>query len=144
MATSPNAEGASAPAGFLRVPSLPLLLTIAALAIGLAALLPLVQSSSATSTNGYIRLLQQERADWQARLREVELEVAGLSSLNRIEQEARTRLGMVQPEETTYITVPGPAPQTWRLPHRFLPEPIEQPQAGVSLWDKSFGWIPLP
>ncbi|MEE8369434.1 MAG: septum formation initiator family protein [Dehalococcoidia bacterium] len=144
MATAPTAEGASAPAELLHTPSLPLLLTIAALAIGLAALLPLIQSSSATSTNGNIRLLEQDLADWQARLREMELEVAGLSSLNRIEQEARTRLGMVQPEETTYITVPGPAPLTWQLPDRFLPETIEQPQPGASLWDKAFGWIPLP
>ena len=144
MATAPNTEGASAPAGILRAPSLPLLLTIAALAIGLAALLPLVQSSSATSTNGNIQRLEKEKTDWQARLREIELEVAGLSSLNRIEQEARTRLGMVQPEETTYITVPGPAPLTWRLPGRFLPVAIEQPEPGSSLWDKAFGWIPLP
>ncbi len=144
MATSLNAEGASAPAGFFHAPSLPLLLTIAALAIGLAALLPLIQSSNATSTNGNIQLLEQKRADWQARLREMELEVAGLSSLNHIEQEARTRLAMIQPAETTYITVPGPAPQAWRLPHRFLPEGIEQPQSSASLWDKTFGWIPLP
>ncbi len=144
MATAPHTEGASAPAELLRSPSLPILLTVAALAIGLAALLPLIQSSSATSTNGNIQRLDQAKTDWQARLREIELEVASLSSLNRIEQEARERLGMVPPEETRYITVPGPAPEAWRLPSRFLPAPIEQQESGSSLWDKAFGWVPLP
>lgn len=144
MATAPNSKEAAAPSELLRSPSLPLLLTAAALAIGLAALLPLIQSSSATTTNGNIQRLEQEKTDWQARLREIELEVAGLSSLNRIEQEAIERLGMVPPEEIRYITVPGPAPEAWRPPSRFLPAPTEQQESGSSLWDKAFGWVPLP
>ncbi len=144
MATAPNSKEAAAPSELLHSPSLPLLLTAAALAIGLAALLPLIQSSSATTTNGNIQRLEQEKTDWQARLREIELEVAGLSSLNRIEQEAIERLGMVPPEEIRYITVSGPAPEAWRPPSRFLPAPTEPLEPSSSLWDKAFGWVPLP
>ncbi len=144
MATAHKAEKASALVELLRSPSLPVLLTASAMAIGLAALLPLVQSSDATTTNGNIQRLEQARADWQARLHEMELEVAGLGSLDRIEREATGRLHMTAPAETHYLTVDVAAPERRKLPSRFLPPQPAQPQAGSSLWDKLFGWLPLP
>lgn len=130
--------------GVLHSPSLPVVLTLAAMIVGLAALLPLIQSSGATTTAGQIRQLQQEQEGWQARIRELEVDVAGLGSLNHIEQEAKTRLKMVQPKEVQYIAVPAPAPAQQRLPSRYLP-PTPQPHAaGNSLWDDVSGWLPLP
>ena len=145
MATAPKTEKASGLAELLRSPSLSVLLAASAMAIGLAALLPLVQSSDATSTNGNIQRLEQQKADWQARLHELELGVASLGSLDRIEREARERLKMTEPGETRYLTMDVPAPGERRLPSRFLPpQSAEQKRSASSIWEKLFGWLPLP
>jgi hypothetical protein len=124
--------------------SMPAVLAIAAIIVGLAAMLPLVQSSGSTSTAGNISALQQERQDWQARLQEQELKVAQLGSLARIDQEARTRLKMEPPKDVRYIRVDAPAPAPHRLPSRFLPQPKPESHAGSSLWDDVVGFLPLP
>lgn len=124
--------------------TLPVVLIIAAMIVGMAAFLPLVQSSGATTTGGNIRRLEQEREDWSARLQEQEITVAELGSLTRIEQEARTRLKMAPPEEVHYIRVDAPAPAPHRLPSRYLPEQPGHTDAGSSLWEDAFGWLPIP
>jgi len=137
-------SGTGAVSGVLHSPSLPVALIAAAVVIGLAALLPLVQSSGATSIAGNIHLLEQQKADAQARVRELEVEVAQLGSLNRIEQEAKKRFQMGPPKEVHYISVDAPAPRERRLPSRFLPPTAPRAAAGSSLWDDLFGWLPLP
>ncbi len=142
MATAHRTRHPSAIPQALRSPSLPLLMTLAALAVGVAALLPLLQSSGATTTNGNVQRLEQIHADWQARVNELEVEVATLGGLERIEKEAISRFKMVAPTETVYITVPVPAPQPQRLPSRFLPAQEEPGPAKKSWWDRLFGWLP--
>ncbi len=122
--------------------TLPVILILAALVVGLTALLPLVQSSGATSTAGDVERLQQERQDWQARLHELEVDVATLGSLARIEKEARVRLGMTRPKETHYITVDAPPPEERKLPARYLPPDDRAREPGNSVWDALFGWLP--
>lgn len=124
--------------------SLPVVLIVAAVLVGIAALLPLVQNSIATSTGGSISRLEQQREDWKARLNEQEIRVAQLGSLERIEREARDRLKMVEPAEVTYLSVDAAAPAPHKLPSRYLPP--EQPPAdtGSSLWEDALGWLPLP
>jgi hypothetical protein len=124
--------------------TLPIVLIVATVAIGIAALLPLVQSSGVTTTGGRIWQLEQERSDWQARLQAQEVEVARLGSLERIDKEARERLKMVPPKEVHYITVdvPGPAPN--RVPSRFLEDPPEEAGGGDSLWEEIGSWLPIP
>ncbi|MDP2673990.1 MAG: cell division protein FtsL [Dehalococcoidia bacterium] len=128
----------------LRSPSMPTLLIIAALVIGAAALIPLVQSAVATSTNGNVHRLEQERADWQARTQELELEVATMASLDRIEKKARTELKMAEPKETRYIAVEAAAPEPRTLPSRYLPPKTDEKQAGPSIWEQLLDWLPLP
>ncbi len=123
--------------------SLPLILLIAAMIVGLAALLPLVQSSGATTTAGSITQLQQQHDDWQARLEEEQAKVARLSSLNTIRQEATTRLKMVEPAEKRYITVDAAAPAPDPLPSRFLPQQQPAPAAGKSLWEDIIDRLPF-
>ena len=144
MATVRKTARTSPLGQLVRSPSLPVLLTVCAVAIGLAALLPLVQSSGATSINGRIQLLQQEKADRQAQLHELELEVARLGSLDRIEKEAKERLHMTPPKETHYLSVDQPAPEERRLPSRFLSEEAPPEAPGSSLWGRLFGWLSLP
>jgi len=124
--------------------TLPVILAIAAMMVGLTAMLPLVQSSGATSTAGNIQRLQTERSALQAKLRELETDVATLGSLSRIQQEAKTRLEMEQPTSVNYIAVDVAPPADRRLPSRFLPPQPESAPADdeSSLWDELFGWLP--
>lgn len=128
----------------LRAPGLPLILTVAIIVVGIAALLPLIQSSGATTTNGHIGQLEREQTDWQARVQEAEAQLAYLSSLNRVEQEAKKRFDMRPPEQVIYIAVPLPGPQQETLPARFLPPPAQEAPAGEAWSEKIFGWLPLP
>ncbi len=144
MASAPKATARTGLAGAFSAGSLPVILTIAAVIIGLAALLPLLQSSGATSIGGRVAELEQERDGWQARLEELQVDVATLGSLDRIDREARTRLKMQPPTDPHYIAVDAAPPQQEQLPGRFLPPAPEKTNAGSSLWDDLFGWISLP
>src|SRR3989337_4106338 len=105
MQTARKSQPGSAALELLRSPSLPVLLILCAVAIGVAALLPLVQSSDLTTTNGNIQRLERDSADWRARLHEMELDVASMSSLERVEKEARERPGMAPPAAIHYMNV---------------------------------------
>jgi hypothetical protein len=128
-------------AGVWRSPALPALLTLAALVIGVAALLPLIQSSSATSTAGDVRRLESERNDMRARLRALELEVAQMGSLTRIEQEAASRFAMGPAKQQHYIAVDAPALEPRKIPSRYLPEPAEQTSDSPSLIEDIADWM---
>ena len=139
MATADRNERALP--GIAHSPNLPLVLIGAAMIVGFAAMLPLVQSSGATSRAGSIQQMQQEKNGMQARLRELELEVAGLGSLARIENEAKTRLQMELPKETHYIAVDAPPPEQDKLPSRYLPTAPREVPKDSSLVDDLFGWL---
>ncbi|HUF54351.1 MAG TPA: hypothetical protein VMR52_11350 [Dehalococcoidia bacterium] len=124
--------------------SLPIVILVATLIVGTAALLPLVQNSLATSTGGNISHLEQQREDWQARLHEQEVAVAQLGSLERIEREAKARFKMVEPENVTYIQVDVAPAAPHKLPSRYLPPEDSSTGSGSSLIDDVFGWIPFP
>ncbi len=128
----------------LRSPSMPTLLIIGALAIGAAALVPLVQSSIATSTNGNVHRLEQQRDDWRARIQELELDVATMASLDRIERAARTELKLIEPKETRYITLAAAAPEPRRLPSRYLPPTADERESEPGIWKQLLDWLPLP
>ncbi len=138
-----NRQGSSAVPEVLRGTNIPVILILAALVVGIAALLPLVQTSLATSTGGNVSRLEQLREDWQARLHEQEVSVARLGSLDRIESAAKVRLKMVAPDSVTYLRVDAPAPAPLKLPSRYLPDEKGPVESG-SLWEDFFGWLPLP
>ena len=125
-------------------PGLPSLVITCVVVIGLAGLLPLLLSSRVIHTSEDIRQLEGVRNDWQARIQELEAEIAVLGSLNRIETEARGRLGMVPPDETIYITVDQPAPEKQIVPLRFLLPKKHQSQGDESWWESILGIFPLP
>ena len=111
----------------LRVPGLGMI--AAASLVAAAALLPVVQSSTATSEGAETRRLERRRADVQAAIYSTQSEIAVLGSLERIDREARGRLGMAPAERTTMIEVQETAPAARRVPARFLPPPAtQQPQ----------------
>jgi cell division protein FtsL len=128
--------------GILGFNSLPLILVLAAMIVGVAALLPLVQSSGATSTVGDITSLQRERDDWQTRLEEEQLKVAQMSSLSAVRKLATEKLHMVEPDDIRYITVDAPAPSQDIIPTQLLPEEQKPPDTGGSLLDDIVGLLP--
>lgn len=146
MATAPKADSAANVGGLLRPENLPVVLIVAAMVVGVAALLPLVQSSESTSTAGDIRALEQERLRWQTELQELEVEIARLGSLDWIEKQARGRFRMTPPQETVYIQVDAPPPEARKIPSRYLPNGPAQPPAEdtSSTWEDLTGWIPFP
>jgi cell division protein FtsL len=125
----------------LRSPALPVVLLLAALAIGVTALLPLIQSSSATSTASEVRDLEAQRNDERARLRALELEIARLGSLSRIEQEAATRFKMAPPQVQNYIAVDAPGPQPRKIPSRYLAPPSEDSSDSPSLFEDIMDFV---
>ena len=138
-----NRQSSSAIPEMVQASNIPVILIFAALVVGVAALLPLVQTSLATSTGGNVSRLEQMREDWQARLHEQEVRVAEMGSLNRIEREAKVRLKMVTPDSVTYLRIDAQAPAPHKLPSRYLPNEKEPVESG-SLWGDLFGWLPLP
>jgi len=79
------------------------------------------QFSTATSTSYDINELNRIRAARQAENHELEAQVASLSSLARVDLDARLRLGLVPAERKLYIQVNQPSPRKQTLPTRFLP-----------------------
>lgn len=105
--------------GFGRRVGLPGLGIVAATLVAAAALLPVAQSSSATSAGHQIRDLEVRRADLTASIYASQSEVATLGSIDRIEREARGRLGMVPAERWMYVSAPAPPPVAV-MPARYL------------------------
>lgn len=82
---------------------LPALLPMLVAMISLLSLLLLVQSSGVTTTGYDARRLEQEKNDWYAKNYQLEAEIAGLQSLDRIEQEAKGRLKMVPASSRIFV-----------------------------------------
>ena len=117
----------------------------AGLVIGLALLQ--VQQFSAVTSRGYeIEDLKRERLAQQAENHVLEAEVAQLSSLARVDIEARVRLGMEPAKRVLYITVNEPAPTAQHLPFRFqapAPEATPAPASGRSWLERLLDALPF-
>lgn len=119
-----------------RLQLMPLLL-VAAGAVIVLGLLRVVQTSQATSASFAMLTLQQEKLELETGVRQLEAEVATLSSLERIEREAE-RLGLDLPVSVTHTTVAAvwPAAADDLLPARFAPATEEDAAtAGSSVDD---------
>ncbi len=112
----------------------------------IAALLQVNQFSRLTSTGYEIDSLRREGGAMQAQNHELAAEVASLSSLARVDWEARTRLMMEPASRRLYIEVNAVAPDQ-SLPTRYLPpaEPATDAPASndESLWERALGALPF-
>jgi cell division protein FtsL len=101
------------------------------LVIALVGLLHVVQTSGLTATGYDLRELEQARLGRQAQVHQLEAEVAALTSMERIEGEARGRLGMVAPAKVETLEVHTLPPAQQLIPQRYFPEVAEStPKAG--------------
>jgi cell division protein FtsL len=119
-------------------------LLVLALALVVAgALLQVNQFSAVTGTGYDIEQLKRETAAKQAENHELEAEVASLSSLARVEIEARTRLQMDKPKTVRHMTVNGPVPGHQTLPTRFQPAfPVGLPEPDLPFWRRLLDLLP--
>jgi cell division protein FtsL len=111
---------------------------VAVAAVVLIALLQVVQTSQATTASFAIQRLEQQKLELGTEVRQLEAEVASLSSLSRIEREAQ-RLGLeaAQARESVEVNVAWTAADEGRLPTRFAPgeqEEAEMDGQGSSWW----------
>ena len=127
----------------LRLWSLRRILVLAFGAVALLGLLQVIQTSDATSTGYNIRQLEQERLDWSARVHQLEAEVASLTSLERMEREARAHLGMAPAEEVLYLEVDIPPPRQQPVPRRFLTSEPGASEVGAPWWQALLKLLPF-
>ncbi len=113
-----------------RLQLVPLLL-LAAGAVAVIGLLRVVQTSQVTTAGFAMQSLQQEKLELETSVRQLEAEVGSLSSLDRIEREAK-RLGLELPERVSYVLVNVARPATAEdlLPARFAPAQDDAPAVG--------------
>jgi cell division protein FtsL len=105
------------------------------------------QFSRITSRGYEIDALNRELAARRAENYELEAEVAQLSSLARVEWEARVEKKMEAPKRTLFIDVNAPVPARDQLPTRFE-QPQAQPEAAAAgtggatpFWQRLAGWL---
>lgn len=123
------------------------LLLIAAGAIVVIGLLQIVQSSEATTASFKIQTLEQQKLELETSTQQLEAEVAALSSLSRVQAEAK-RLGLVPAQAlgSVEVNVPGPANEVGRLPSRFAPSETKQTTGdgqGASWWRSLLKRLPF-
>lgn len=140
--------------GGRRLQLVPILL-IAAAAVVVIGLLRIVQTSQATTASFAMQSLQQEKLELETSVRQLEAEVASLSSLERIERDAE-RLGLTQPEQVSHVqvNVAWPSEAGDLLPERFAPDGEEDAAApaaaaedgssdGSGWWQDLLGLLPF-
>jgi hypothetical protein len=123
---------------------IPALTILAAGFVAAAALLPVAQSSDATSTGSEIRRLETRKADLQARIHLAQTEIAEQAAIEQVEQRAR-QLGLVPAERVMYVHV-SEAPPASGMPSRYLneEEPVSPATIEQPWWKGLLSRLPLP
>lgn len=101
--------------------------------IGMAGLFQVMQTGDATTTGYSVRGLEQQRLTLQAQVHDLEAEVAALTSIERVEREARGRMGMTPPEQVMMLEVEAKPPTHQLVPERYLTE-VEEPTPDGGSW----------
>jgi cell division protein FtsL len=83
--------------------SVRLVFVAALLLVGLLSWLYVRQTADLASTGYDVAELQDEATQWQMRNDQLRLQVADLSSLDRVDQIASSRLGMGPPDRVVYV-----------------------------------------
>lgn len=110
------------------------------LVFGIGAMLPVLQNSTATSRGFEVQQLEAQQAQLNGEIRQLEAEVAGLTSLERIQRRAQD-IGLAPGVDPIYITVSEPGPAPAKLPAEYLPEPARTPGEPESWWRSILGSV---
>ena len=119
-----------------------LVVGIALMAVATLGLLQVLQTSQLASTGFELRTLQAERTRLESEIRLLEAGIAERSQLERVRDEAVSRLGMIEPERTLRVTVDEAAPGIVPLPRRYVePAPAIEVEA-VPWWEPLLERLP--
>lgn len=119
------------------------LLVVAVGIVGLSAMLPVIQNSSATSAGFALQDLEAQQAQLEGDIRLLESDVARLTSLPRIERRALD-IGLTPGPSPYFVTVDEPGPAPAKLPAEYLPGPVREGGGTESWWRSLLKWLPLP
>lgn len=130
--------------GVVRRVRIPTLL-VSAITLGLIGGVGVFQvlQTSAAATAGYdIRALEAERDRLGAEIRIAEVTIARMAGGERVRDEARTRLGMIEPESRVQIAVSVATPAVVPLPARYVPAVDEAPAVVQPWWQHWLRRVP--
>jgi hypothetical protein len=114
------------------------------LAIALAAicsLLPVLQNSTATSRGFDIQASERREAELKGEIGLLESEVAGLTSITRIERRA-LEIGLLPVTDPIFLTVNEPGPAPAKLPSEYLPRTEARKGESAPWWKPLVSWLP--
>lgn len=114
----------------------------AILILGLGAMLPVLQNSTATSRGFDAQRIQLEQARVNGAIRDLESEVAALTSLDRIQHRAQ-EIGLGPGDAPIFIAVGEPGPAPAKIPSEYLPGPAPTTDEPESWWRSLFSWVSL-
>jgi hypothetical protein len=109
--------------------------------VGLCAMLPVIQNSTATSQGFDIQEIRQREARLNGEISLLESDVARLTSLTRIERRAQD-IGMVPAANPIFVTVNEPGPAPAKLPAEYLPRRTPERDAPAPWWKPLVSWLP--
>jgi hypothetical protein len=122
------------------------ILLIAAVVIVIIGLLQIIQTSKATTRTFEIQKLEQQKLQLGAEVRDLEAQVAGMSSLPRIQAESQ-RLGLVRAQsiEAVTVNIAMPDDSVDRLPSRFAAGAVQLHEAETDSpwWRDVIGLLPF-
>jgi hypothetical protein len=117
-------------------------LIAALLVASAAAMLPVIQNSSATSEGFDLQAYQAREASLRSDISLLEADVARLTSLKRIERRARD-IGLVEATDPIFVAVTEPGPAPAKLPAEYLPRPEPARGAPEPWWKPLVNWLPF-
>jgi len=101
-----------------------------ALIVSAGALAPVVQNSLMTTQGRNIEVLQQEQKALQVEMRQLEAEIARLTSIERVARRAG-EIGLVPNAAAIFVTIGEAGPEPPKIPAEHLPESLE-PGSGLA------------
>lgn len=113
------------------------------LVVGVSAMLPVIQSSTATSEGFRTQQSQSDEAKLQGDISLLEADVAQLTSLPRIQRRA-TELGLAPAEDPIYVNVDEAGPAPAKIPSEFLPTAVPKTDLPEPWWKSIVNLLPLP
>lgn len=129
------------PGGGVHLPKL-VLIGVALIGVATLGLLQVLQTSQVATAGFELRTLHATRAGLESQNRLLEAEIASQSQLERIHEEAVTRLGMIEPGRTLRVSVDQPAPSTVPLPRRYVDAAPVIEEEPAAWWEPLLERIP--
>lgn len=115
----------------------------AVLMVGVSAMLPVLQNSTATSRGFNTQHFQADEAKLKGEISLVEADVAVLTSLSRIERRA-TEMGLGPTDNPIYVRVDVAGPAPAKIPSEYLPERAPKRDVPEPWWRSLFNLLSLP